>query len=62
MIDRWDADSVGSLLRSLGLDGVEAVSGELIAEFEQRSYASEVLDRALTPGVVPCNVFDASWE
>ena len=58
----WDADSVGSLLRALGLDGVEAVSNELIADFEQRASASGTLERSLTPGVAPCNVFDASWE
>jgi hypothetical protein len=58
----WDADSVGNLLRALGLDGVEAVNSELIADFEQRSSASETLERSLTPGVAPCNVFDASWE
>ena len=58
----WDVDSVGSLLRALGLDGVEAVSNELIADFEQRASASETLERSLTPGVAPCNVFDASWE
>ena len=58
----WDADSVGSLLRALGLDGVEAVNDELIADFEQRASASETLERSLTPGVAPCNVFDASWE
>ncbi|HAQ22466.1 MAG TPA: hypothetical protein DCR10_02870 [Acidimicrobiaceae bacterium] len=58
----WDADSVGSLLRALGLDGVEAVHSELIADFEQRSSAAESLERFLTSGVAPCNVFDASWE
>ena len=58
----WDADSVGNLLRALGLDGVEAVNSELIADFEQRSSASETLERSLTPGVAPCNVFDVSWE
>tara|TARA_B100001750_G_scaffold78651_1_gene62417 strand:+ start:932 stop:1120 length:189 start_codon:yes stop_codon:yes gene_type:complete len=58
----WDADSVGSLLRALGLDGIEAVDSELIADFEQRSSAAESLERSLAPGVGPCNVFDASWE
>ena len=58
----WDADSVGSLLRALGLDGVEAVNSELIVDFEQRSSAAESLERSLTREVAPCNVFDASWE
>ena len=58
----WDVDSVGSLLRALGLDGVEAVNNELVADFEQRASASEALEHSLTPGVAPCNVFDASWE
>ena len=58
----WDADSVGSLLRALGLDGVEAVNRELIADFEHRSSAAESRERSLTPEVAPCNVFDASWE
>ena len=58
----WDADSVGSVLRALGLDGVEAVNSELIADFEQSSSAAESLERSLTPEVAPCNVFDASWE
>ena len=49
----WDADSVGSLLRALGLDGVEAVNSELIVDFEQRSSAAESLERSLTPGVAP---------
>ena len=42
--------------------GVETVSGELVADFEGRSSASETLERSLPPGVAPCNVFDASWE
>ena len=58
----WDAESVGSLLRALGLDGVEAVNSELIADFEHRSSAAVALERSLTPEVAPCNVFDASWE
>jgi hypothetical protein len=62
MSDTWNADSVGGLLRSLGLDGVETVSDELIADFEQRARASEALERVLAPGVPPCNIFDASWE
>ena len=62
MSNAWDADSVGGLLRSLGLDGVDTVSDELIADFEQRALASEALESVLAPGVAPCNIFDASWE
>ena len=58
----WDAESVETLLRALGLGGVETGSGELVADFEGRSSASETLERSLPPGVAPCNVFDASWE
>ncbi len=58
----WDAESVETLLRALGLDGVETVSGELVADFEGRSSASENLEQSLPPGAAPCNVFDASWE
>ncbi len=62
MNGRWDAESVETLLRALGLDGVETVSAELVADFEGRSSASENLEQSLPPGAAPCNVFDASWE
>ncbi|MDG2428676.1 MAG: hypothetical protein P8M16_09665 [Acidimicrobiales bacterium] len=58
----WDPESVAGLLRSLGLDAVEAMSDDLLADFEQRALASAVFDSALAREVSPCNVFDASWE